>query len=461
MVACRLQLLLSLLPSSTALVALYSAHAARPSHALAMSEAAEIVTFVFDDEGNARELDERKNELAGLVVPTTIADPVKLLSTGSKVKKALVTAIPVEDATAAANNLAAAAKTLAAAAATAIQRFVVYVRTLEVAAVVGLVGLLPKTVSKDRALATLNSAKSLGLEYANVAADALSATRMRSVEVTALIVLLTKTTLLYNVECALMIFQKLAALGLKTADATTLAANTVKVFQNDLRPIVAVNAANAASTAASMADKLRLNEAANKLLLTGATTANKLKLMQAQVSLRTIARVDLDEAAVGLAAKAVETTKETVTDWKDAFQVLCDRRRAETWSPENAPTEAETWAAEVTRMHDGAAALRQSAVMSAWRRTSWRSRRNAPLRRKRPRRRRSRSSSGRRWRWRRRMRTWQRLSRLGARRSRNSRRHAPWRLFTRPRARCAAASPTIFGFRPRRCTSTLTPRPRR
>ena len=179
-----------------------------------MSEAAEIVTFVFDDEGNARELDERKNELAGLVVPTTIADPVKLLSTGSKVKKALVTAIPVEDATAAANNLAAAAKTLAAAAATAIQRFVVYVRTLEVAAVVGLVGLLPKTVSKDRALATLNSAKSLGLEYANVAADALSATRMRSVEVTALIVLLTKTTLLYNVECALMIFQKLAALGL-------------------------------------------------------------------------------------------------------------------------------------------------------------------------------------------------------------------------------------------------------
>ena len=360
MVACRL--LLSLLPSATALVAFHSAHAARPSHALAMSEAAEIVTFVFDDEGNARELDERKNELAGLVVPTTIADPVKLLSTGSKVKKALITAIPVEDATAAANNLAAAAKTLAAAAATAIQRFVVYVRTLEVAAVVGLVGLLPKTVSKDRALATLNSAKSLGLEYVNVAADALSATRMRSVEVTALIVLLTKTTLLYNVECALMIFQKLAALGLKTADATTLAANTVKVFQNDLRPIVAVYAANAASTAASMADKLRLNEAANKLLLTGVTTANKLKLMQAQVSLRTIARVDLDEAAVGLAAKAVETAKETVTEWKDAFQVLCDRRRAETWSPENAPTEAETWAAEVTRMHDGAAALRQSAL---------------------------------------------------------------------------------------------------
>ena len=352
-------LLLSLLPSATALAAFQSAHAARPSIALAMSEAAEIVTFVFDDEGNARQLDERKNVLAGLVVPTTIADPVKLLSTASKVKKAVVTAIPVEDATAAANNLAAAAKTLAAAAATAIQRFVVYVRTLEV---VGLVSLLPKTVSKDRALATLNSAKSLGLEYANVAADALTATRTRSLEVTALIILLTKTTLLYNVECALMIFQKLAALGLKTADATTLAANTVKVFQNDLRPIVAVYAANAASTAASMADKLRLNEAANKLLLTGVTTANKLKLMQAQVSLRTIARVDLDEAAVGLAAKAVETAKETVTEWKDAFQVLCDRRRAETWSPENAPTEAETWAAEVTRMHDGAAALRQSAL---------------------------------------------------------------------------------------------------
>lgn len=136
-------LLLLTLPSAPAFYPIGSARPTRPSMTLAISDAVEIVTFVFDVEGKARRLEERRNvmPISGRVVPTR----------------------------------------------------------------------RPKTMPDDRGFAIPISAKAFGLKYTTAAADALVATRTRALEVAALFGILAKTSLLWKIECVVIIAQKLAA----------------------------------------------------------------------------------------------------------------------------------------------------------------------------------------------------------------------------------------------------------
>ena len=136
-------LVLLMLPTAPAFYPIGSARPTRPSMTLAISDAVEIVTFVFDVEGKARRLEERRNVMpfSGRVVPTR----------------------------------------------------------------------RPKTMPYDHGFATPISAKAFGLKYATAAADALAATRMRTIEVASLLGILAKTSLLWKIDIVVMFAQKLAA----------------------------------------------------------------------------------------------------------------------------------------------------------------------------------------------------------------------------------------------------------